>query len=302
MKRFASLGLLPLLLLGAACLAQEDRDVSWKAKDEIARRGALVERIDGIAGAADSPVGDVLQPPEDDSHKFYFTVVVERGNKLCDQLRYDFEHKLHGWANPGDYRKSWSHFQVVQIEDKTQAWRWKNYRPTKFPTLIVQPPYNESWGDPQTVVFLQEGYSKPEELDKKLRSAFTAFAKKVQPTHVAHHKSGGFEQAGGWTPPVTPVSPLPPAQPTVLPPETAPAVVPTQPAPAPAPAPATNLWTIGLTVLATLLGTGTMGGLVVGGLTLFRAARKASGKTILSDEQFALLMQELKTVLGGKAS
>ena len=240
MKRFSVLGLLPLLLLGALCLAEDDRDVSWKARDEIARRGPLVERIDGFHGAADSPLGDVLSPPADDSHKFYITLVLERGNKACDQLRWDFENKLRGWANPRDYQKSWSHFQVVQIEDKTQDWRWANYRPKKFPTIIVQPPFNESWGDPHTVIFSQEGYSQPEDLDKKMRAAFMQFAKVAQPARTAwQHKqaggvfkqSGGFEQAGGWTPPVAPVAPLGPPQQT-FPPELNPVPTPAAPQPA----------------------------------------------------------------------
>jgi hypothetical protein len=112
-----------------------------------------------------------------------------------------------------DYAKSWAHWQIVQIEDQSQAWRWKDFRPKSFPALIVQPPVNGSWGDPHTIVFAQQGYLKPVDLDAAIRKAIQRYASKVGPQVRA---SGGFAQsragepAANWTPPVNPPAPLPP--------------------------------------------------------------------------------------------
>ncbi len=213
------------------CAAAADKDVPWRAATEIARRGPLVERINGIADASDSmsALALAMQPPEDDSYKWLFTLVTTRNCQWCEQARRDFENdpKLKAWVDTRDYSKSWAHWQVVQIEDQSQAWRWKDFRPTSFPTLIVQPPVNGSWGDPHTIVFAQQGYLKPAELDAAIRAAIQKYAAKAYPRRMVWQANetaarppltqAGFEQVrgaeqpgGGWNPPVTPPSPLPP--------------------------------------------------------------------------------------------
>jgi hypothetical protein len=210
--------------------AAADKDVPWRAQSEIARRGAMVERVDGITGSGDplSAIALAMQPPEDDSYKWLFTLVTMRSCQWCEQARRDFDNdpKLKAWVDTKNYAKSWAHWQVVQIEDPSQAWRWKEFRPTSFPTLIVQPPANGSWGDPHTIVFAHQGYLKPADLDAAIRQAIQQYAAKMHPRRIAWEpKQGsqprvvnaGFEQArgieqsgGGWTPPVTPPSPLQP--------------------------------------------------------------------------------------------
>jgi hypothetical protein len=234
------------LFAAAHCLAQvktTDRDVSWKAKDEIARRGAMVERINGFQADADEAAElqamlvEALAPPADDSNKWLLTLVTTKNCKYCEQLRGDLENApaLAPWVNAKDYTRSYFHYQVVQIEDASQAWRWKEFKPTKFPTLIVQPPVDGSWGDKQTVVMLKESYDgKPDKLAQDFRAALDRYMTKVRPQRAAwkslhtvqlaqHVNSGGMEQtgAGGWTPPATPPPVLGPAPytPTTIPPE-----------------------------------------------------------------------------------
>ena len=227
MKRLVCLALLLLSLGSAVCLATEpEKNVPWRAQAEIARRGNLVERVDGYRDAGDpvDAISAALQPPADDSHKWYFTLVTTQNCRFCDQLRRDFEQdpKLQGWVNTKDYTKSWAHFQVVQIEDQSQAWRFKDFRPTSFPTLIVQPPISGSWGDPHTIVYVRQGYLKPEDLDSAIRGAIQQYAAKTFPRHMAwsakqgggpadsgFQQGGEVKEAGGWTPPVTPPLPLP---------------------------------------------------------------------------------------------
>lgn len=219
--------------------AEPDVDVSWKAKQEIARRGPMVERINGFEADSDQAFFvEALSPPADDSNKWCITLVTMQGCKYCDQLRGDFAQSaaLAPWVNTQDYTKSWAHYQVVQIEDKSQSWRWKDFQPKVFPTLILQPPFDRSWGDPHTIVFLKEGYDgKPDKLAQNLRSAIDKYVKLVKPQRTAWKAShslamakpsgGGMEQTGGWNPPATPPSVLPPgtpSPPTTVPPTSEP--------------------------------------------------------------------------------
>jgi hypothetical protein len=201
------------------------------AEAEIARRGPLVERVSGIQAAEDSrgAIALAMQPPAEDSHKWLFTLVTTKGCSWCEQTRKDFERdpKLKAWVDTKDYQKSWAHWQVVQIEDQSQAWRWKDYKPTSFPALIVQPPVNGSWGDSHTIVFIRQGYQKPVELDAAIRQAIQLYAAKMYPRRLAWAATANVvpnaagvhgleaeqrdDRSGGpWTPPVTPPAPLPP--------------------------------------------------------------------------------------------
>jgi hypothetical protein len=219
-----------LAMCWSAGAAELEKDVPWRAQAEIARRGAMVERVDGIQDAQNpsSAMALAMQPPADDSHKWLFTLVTMRNCQWCQQMRRDFESdaKLKAWVDTKDPSKSWAHWQIVQIEDKSQEWRWKDFRPTGFPSLLVQPPVNGSWGDPHTIVFSRQGYLKPAELDAAVRTAIQLYAVKAFPRRLAWEEtqvalptsffSGGFqqprpsEQPGGWNPPVAPPAPLPP--------------------------------------------------------------------------------------------
>src|SRR5947209_8645213 len=68
MKRAIACWLLAVQMSCAMwCLAAPaDSDVPWRAQAEIARRGAMVERVDGIADAGDptSAIALAMQPPE----------------------------------------------------------------------------------------------------------------------------------------------------------------------------------------------------------------------------------------------
>jgi hypothetical protein len=207
-----------------------DKNVPLIAEAEIARRGALVERVNGIQAESDSAsaIALAMQPPPDDSHKWLFTLVTTKNCSWCEQMRRDFatDPKLKSWVDTKDYIRSWAHWQIVQIEDQSQAWRWKDFKPTSFPTLIVQPPVNGSWGDPHTIVFVRQNYLKPAQLDTAIREAIQLYSTKLYSRRLAWSKTpsadqsatiiGGIkaeprdEHAGGWNPPVSPPAPLPP--------------------------------------------------------------------------------------------
>src|SRR5262245_44187880 len=138
MKRLVTVLVFAVLSASVADAAVEaEKNVSWRAQAEIARRGAMVERIDGLQDALSpqSAVALAMQPPADDSHKWLFTLVTTRNCQWCEQTRRDFDSdaRLKAWVDTKDYMKSWAHWQVVQIEDQSQAWRWKDFRPKSFP-------------------------------------------------------------------------------------------------------------------------------------------------------------------------
>lgn len=253
-------------------LSQNDPDVPRIAQDEIARRGTMVEHVTGITD--EDPAREAflaaVAPPPDDSHKWFLTLVVTRGCKYCEQMRADFERdeRLRVWADVKDPKQSWSHWQVVQIEDPSQAWRWKSVKPTRFPTIILQPPINRSFGDPATVVYMHQGYLPPDQLDAQMRAAIQAYTKKVapqyrawraaQPRVLAQSHRGGIGQSGvqqsaeDYRPPAPPPSPLPPPQPQNVPFQIPPTVTPAPPAVTPAP-PADNVLPLLLRVLAQMI-------------------------------------------------
>jgi hypothetical protein len=308
MNRLVWLGVFLVVSLTVVwCLAAEpDKDVPWKAQAEIARRGPLVERVDGIQDANDpiAAITAAMQPPADDSHKWLFTLVTMKNCQWCAKLRSDFENdpKLKSWVDTKDYTKSWAHWQVVQIEDQSQAWRWKDFKPSQFPTLIVQPPVNGSWGDPHTIVYVRQGYLAPADLDAGIRKAIQLYAAKTFPQRMAWEakqgaaplasisggfQQGGAEQSGGWNPPVTPPTPLPPLpnmSPQTYPPVADPTVSPGLTIPLSLP----SLSTILLLLTA-----------VSNVWMLYReVAQKVGVKTLLTDEQAKRLVELLAKLSG----
>lgn len=222
MPRFALFAML-LLALPSAALAQlsQEKDVPWKAQAEILRRGDLVERVDGFEGDS-LAFAEAVATPADDSGKWFISIVTMKGCAPCERLRSDFktEAKLKAWVNVEDYKQSWAHWQVFQIEDQSQEKRWEQRKPKGFPCVIIQPPINGSFGDPRNVVYWHEGYLPAERLDREMREAIQMYVKKVGPQRAewkAKHadawlaRRGGFEQtAGGFTPPVPAPAPLGP--------------------------------------------------------------------------------------------
>jgi hypothetical protein len=303
----------PRELYAGGTKAAEDVDVSWKAKDEIARRGPMVERINGFEADSDQAYFvEAIAPPADDSNKWNLTLVTTKNCSHCERLRGDFDQApaLAPWVNTKDYTKSWAHYQVVQIDDKSQSWRWKDFKPKSFPTLILQPPFDQSWGDPHTIVMLVEGYETPEKLAQKMRAAIDQYAKKVKPQRQAwksrhslasNPRSGGgmesegMAQQGGWTPPATPPSVLPPAPYT-------PQTIPPTPATDPTPAVANDTTALVFTILGWFLPDTKTWLLLLTAVSnvwlLIRDRRQQSGLPLLLDNATAAKLVEFLKTLG----
>jgi len=203
-----ALGLL-LGLLAAEAFGQTPRDVPKEAQYEIARRGAAIERVDGFEAAHQAAQFEAFSIPPDDSHKFRASLIVQREDPTCEQLRADIAGApaLKHWIDVADYQASYLHFQTYQADDTTQDYRWKQLRqdfakagfPFRLPLLIVTPPHNGAYGDPRNVVFAKSGYnSKPEELDQQLRAAIADYARRVEPQHAAWKQQQAVRLAAGF--------------------------------------------------------------------------------------------------------
>ncbi len=149
---------------------------------EVLRRGDHMTRAGrGPMGSSERTIGDAVSPPADDSHKWFVSIIVERGSKESEALLYDLKHSpdLRAWANPEEARDSWSHVTIYVKGDESQDWRWKNLKVDRYPVMILQPPAklvdeknpkSWEWGDPSTVVWQWDGYDATAPERAKLRA------------------------------------------------------------------------------------------------------------------------------------
>jgi len=170
----------------------------------------------------------------------------------------------------------------------------------------VQPPLNESWGDPHTIVYVRQGYLKPADLDSAIRGAIQQYAAKTFPRHMAwsakeggasdsgFQQGGEVKEAGGWTPPVTPPLPLPQVP-------NYPAYPMPQDYPPPQPQMQPNAPGILSQLLAGLLGGQGMGNLLlvaILGWQIYRQFAKTKGIPLVVDDataaQLIQLLQQLR--------
>lgn len=91
-------------------------------------------------------------------------------------------------ANPSDPKQSWSHFNVYDREDQSQAFRFQKIQVTRFPTILVQPPRTGKYGEPETLVFQKVYGGEPSVLAKEIVEAIRNYVAKVAPAPVAPNR------------------------------------------------------------------------------------------------------------------
>jgi hypothetical protein len=309
----------------AANVTQESTAGAEVDVEEVLRRGDRVTRAGrGPMGGADRAIGDAMAPPPDDSRKWFFTVVIEKGERESDTLLYDLKHSadLRAWANPDEPRESWAHVNIYVRGDESQDWRFKNLRITKYPCMVLQPPAklmsdadpkSWEWGDPATVVWQWDGYdvTLPARATLRadaIRKAVTAYATKFndrrQRFAASPPPTPGSKQAS--TPSENTAAPPLPAMPGTP----SNAVFQQNPSGPSAggqqPTEPQGGFSLLLTALG-MLGTGTgITNLLIAaliGVQLWRTMRKATGQpTLLDDASFAALTDALKALAGQKPS
>jgi len=142
------------------------RNVAPSAKAEILRRGNFVEHLGGDMRFADAEaiasaaVADVMGQPADDNHKFFITLITQRGCAPCARLKADFasDKHLQALVNTTDHKQSWAHFNLYDAADKSQSFRWSKVQIKGYPTILIQPPRNGKYGDSKIVINQLTGY------------------------------------------------------------------------------------------------------------------------------------------------
>jgi hypothetical protein len=220
---------------------------------EVLRRGDLVTYTGqpevAVASAGARPVADTrtgadprtifdsqqadlaADTPASDAGKWFVTVYTGQGCSVCEKLLADWRQSeaLLMLGNPSDQRRSATHFNVYSNTRASQRFRFAQAEPpiTAWPTIMVQPPRDGSYGSPRTTVFRQTGYDGDASgLAQKMSAAIRQYSGRVRPT-----------VPDAVTPPLQP-SPTPLIQPSPAPLVNIPQPAPVNPSPfLPLPAP-----------------------------------------------------------------
>lgn len=191
-----------------------DSDVPEIAEWEIQRRGNMVQETGTIRASDVDIIADALAVPEDDSHKWFINVVTTDGCKYCDKLKYDIINSdvFRAWINVDEPTKSTCHYQVRDINDRTQA-DWfagikSHLSKGGFPAVVIQPPKNGEYGPNKTVVAIFHGYAgDPEKTTFEWRNAIIRYVQTLQQRKQIGHtgnnatrsgiaRAGGMQQSG----------------------------------------------------------------------------------------------------------
>lgn len=230
MKGFCLAPLLGALLafLPGSMFAQE-KNVPNKATLEIQRRGNMAEVIDQhIRNDANSLFAQALSVPQDDSHKFFITVLKPMDYRCepCDLLVEHLKNSqvLRPWVDVNNHENSFMHCNIDFHPDKFRPKKWEGIKVLGYPTIILQPPLNGQFGSPNTVINQKTGYNgKPEELDDWIRKSLEKYVK----SDAARPIRASVSDAVAGPPPFDFPRPNPsPLQPSVFP-----DLVPTDPEP-----------------------------------------------------------------------
>lgn len=216
---------LSLLVCPALAFAQSTPEVD---QAEVRRLGNLVHQM-GVGPQSDGVATflEAMGPPASDADKWFISLMSTRGCVPCIQLKQAFvtDPWLKALADPNDPKKSWSHFNVYDAQDRSQAFRFEKLKIEAYPTIVVQPPRSKKYGDPSTVVFQGTYGGDPKQLATEITAAIRRYLAKLDQANAAVEpvKSGSFGADPPWQPapkvdPVLPVLPTPPVDVVQIPP------------------------------------------------------------------------------------
>lgn len=317
---------------------------------EVLRRGDSVTIAgEGPRAGEDDLFNEAMAPPPDDNHLWFITIWTTPNCPACEALKRDFVKapELNAFIKQvpivvdpmgKSELRAWAHFNVYSNTDQTQTWRRERYKIGSFPTMVIQPPRDKTFGDPRTVVMQEVGYDgNPAKMRDKIVKAVRLYSRKLNESNYrgqqgiisgpkASQKVDLSSGAGQRTPPfstppnVDPFNPLagpqnpypayppgypyqPNPYPSFPPPETPPVAPktpdPPAPAPNPAPAPVTLTGSWGALPIATFLGIGSV--VLLLGVQVWqmdRERRIKAGKTPLLTDAQAAQLANFLTTLG----
>jgi len=256
---------------------------------EVIRRGDMVEHVNGIAQNENDPKNRLIEEmavPEDDSGKWFVSVVSTPGCPHCEKLKSDWKTNeyLRSLAIPGDPHKSWAHLAFYTKGDQSQDWRWKNITFRGYPTIIVQPPRSGEYGPVSDIVYLHAGYPGPEKLTRGIIDAIKLRISTV--TTKAMQIRGPPDNVVGVDPPWD-IQPKPDRNTRPLLPRLVPDVPPKE---APAPFPG---WAIPTLMAGGPLAWVGIAALAWFGFTQIREWRKRQGDKLLINDQMMAMLESL---------
>jgi len=292
------LAILTIGSLSSAALAQSNRPEVDHA--EVMRLGDTVQYVGTHAAGAENADAFVaaMSPPESDADKWFISVLTMKGCAPCEKLKRDWATNewLLALANPSDSKRSWAHYKVYDKDDESQKFRWEKVKITAYPTIIIQPPRSEIYGDPATVVFQKVYQGDPERLARGISDAIRRYIARLQTIHESEPSGLIGQSAPPWQPvPRTdpfrppPKTPFPLIDPNI-PPEPVPVAVPASIFP----------WSAVLGLLMAGFSIPAVIALVIWGFRFIREKRQAAGKPLLLDQEtfdelIALLRQLSET-------
>lgn len=199
--------LLAALAIGQAPIAAgpSGTDVPQNAVWEAERRGNMVQVLGNDYPSETDLIADALAPPEDDSHKWYLTVVTMTNCPACEKLKEAFKSapQMKAWVNVDDPEKSTCHYQVRNIEDKTQQDWFAAIGPQLkkggFPAVIIQPPRNGAYGANSTVVKVLHGFDgDAEKYTRRMRDAIVVYVQELNKKGLIQRRGDNAERLSAW--------------------------------------------------------------------------------------------------------
>ena len=218
------------VLVSCTCVcrlaAEPEKMCPGGRRPRLPAAGAMVERIDGVKmramphrrhcrghAAAGGRFVQVAVHARDDAE-------AASGASRCAAISKTTRSSRRG-SIPRTTRKSWAHWQVVQIEDQSQAWRWKDFRPTSIsdadraaagqwklgrsaydclcPSRLSQAGRARRGDSQGDSALCGEGISAANGL-----GIASGGSQRANVAGGDLQQARGTEQGGGWTPPVTP--------------------------------------------------------------------------------------------------
>lgn len=185
----------------------ENRDKTVSAppqvdKEEVTRRGNMVQPMGTIEQGPVDIIADSLSPPENDSDKWFIFVVTKDGDAKSELLKQHTlkakltdgtDNPLQAWVKPNEPAKSYAHYNVLRFEDSDpqrgvfKDWFTAIREPIAkgaaangWPVVILQPPKSGKYGPNKTVVAMVFGYDgSPSTLCNQLRYAQTQYVARL---------------------------------------------------------------------------------------------------------------------------
>jgi len=154
---------------------------------EVLRWGDVVQTVGDEAGTTPVDVHmAALAPPASDADKWFISLITTKGCPECEQLKRDWANDpwLLALAIPEVPHQSWAHFNVYLHEDPSQAFRFDDVSITSYPTILVQPPRSNKFGDPKTVVFQGVYGGDPRKLAEAVTQSISQYVASLRPAEA----------------------------------------------------------------------------------------------------------------------